>query len=105
MGAACGRRGAVRAAPVAAAGAAPAVLHILDGITASIVQLADRKSDAFKTLRQGLGYCWSITVSRCRTPASRSWRNGSPAPTPTSGWIIRENAEKYRLGEDGRGMG
>ena len=42
---------------------AAAVLHILDEITASIPQVTDRKTDAFKTLRQGLGYCWSVAVA------------------------------------------
>ena len=28
----------------------------------TIAQITDRKSDTFRTLRQGLAYCWSVAV-------------------------------------------
>jgi hypothetical protein len=38
------------------------VLKLLDTITASIVRETDRRAEDFKTLRQALGYCWSVAV-------------------------------------------
>jgi hypothetical protein len=47
------------------------VLEILDGITADLSRSIDRRSDGFRTLRQGLAYCWSGSrgCARCRPPA------------------------------------
>ena len=62
---------------------AAAVLKILDEITASIGQVTDRKSDAFKTLRQGLGYCWSVAVAAlpgAGKPLMEKWLVGQPTP-------------------------
>ena len=76
---------------------AAAVLRILDGITTSIVQLADRKSDAFKTLRQGLAYCWSVAVVAlpdAGKPLMEKWLASSD---PDIRWIMRENLKKNRL--------
>ena len=76
---------------------AAAVLRILDGITTSIVQLADRKSDAFKTLRQGLAYCWSVAVVAlpdAGKPLMEKWLASSD---PDIRWIMHENLKKNRL--------
>lgn len=62
---------------------------------------ADRRSEAFKALRKGLGYCWSVAVAA--TP-----RTGAPVfealveRAAASGdrdlrWIARENLRKRRL--------
>jgi hypothetical protein len=32
-------------------------------MTAAILGVVDRRSDAFKTMRQGLAYCWSVAVA------------------------------------------
>jgi hypothetical protein len=37
---------------------ARAVLQILDGITATIERVTDRRGGDFRALRKGLGYCW-----------------------------------------------
>jgi len=42
---------------------ARAALRILDKITASLRKVENRKSKDFLTLRQGLGYCWSVAVA------------------------------------------
>ena len=76
---------------------AAAVLKILDGIMASLSQLTDRKTDAFKTLRQGLGYCWSVAVAALPgqgKPLMERWLNSSD---PDIRWIMRENLKKNRL--------
>jgi hypothetical protein len=76
---------------------AAAVLEILDGITASIEQIADRKSDAFRTLRQGLGYCWSVAVAALPDAGKRLMENWLASTDPDVRWIMRENLKKNRL--------
>ncbi len=76
---------------------AAAVLRILDEITASIVQLADRKTDAFKTLRQGLAYCWSVAVVALPDAGKPLMEKWLASPDPDIRWIMRENLKKNRL--------
>jgi hypothetical protein len=42
---------------------ASAALVLLDRITATLVAAPDRKTEPFKTLRQALGYGWSVAVA------------------------------------------
>jgi hypothetical protein len=76
---------------------AAAVLRILDEITASIMQLIDRKSDAFKTLRQGLGYCWSVAVVALPDAGKPLMEKWLASPDPDSRWIMQQNLKKNRL--------
>jgi hypothetical protein len=76
---------------------AAAVLRILDAITASIGQIADRKSDAFKTLRQGLAYCWSVAVAARPDAGKPLMEKWLASPDPDIRWIMRENLKKHRL--------
>jgi hypothetical protein len=76
---------------------ASAVLHILDEITASIPQLTDRKGDAFKTLRQGLGYCWSVAVVALPGEGKPLMERWLVSPDPDIRWIMAENLKKNRL--------
>ena len=76
---------------------ARATLRILDGITASIARVKDRRSDDFRALRQGLGYCWSVAVAALPAegkPLMEKWLSNSD---PDVGWIMRENLKKARL--------
>ena len=76
---------------------AAAVLRILDEITASIALVTDHRSDAFKTLRQGLGYCWSVATAalpEIGKPLMERWLD---SPDPDIRWIMRENPKKNRL--------
>ena len=78
---------------------AAATLRILDAITASIPEIADRKSAAFKTLRQGLAYCWSVAVAAlpdAGKPLMEKWLVGHDTD-PDIRWIMRENLKKNRL--------
>ena len=76
---------------------AAAVLHILDEITASIPQISERKTDAFKTLRQGLGYCWSVAVAALPETGEPLMEHWLVSPDPDIRWIMRENLKKNRL--------
>jgi hypothetical protein len=73
------------------------VLAILHAITASLSAAQDRKSDDFKTLRQGLGYCWSVAVAALPPegkPLMEKWCASADADVR---WIMRENLKKNRL--------
>jgi len=73
------------------------VLQLLDGITASVAAAEDRKSDAFKTLRQALGYCWSVAVAALPTEGKPAMEKWLPAADPDVAWIMKENLKKKRL--------
>jgi len=73
------------------------VLAVLDAITASLLTVQDRKGEDFKTLRQGLGYCWSVAVAALPSegkPLMEKWLGSGDADVR---WIMRENLKKNRL--------
>jgi len=73
------------------------VLQLLDGITASLTQVADRRSDDFRVLRQALGYCWSVAVvawPEKGQPMMESWLASSDRDVR---WVMKENLRKERL--------
>jgi hypothetical protein len=72
-------------------------LKLLDTITASIVREPDRRAADFKTLRQALGYCWSVAVVASPIdgkPVMEKWLVNADADVV---WIMRENLKKNRL--------
>lgn len=73
------------------------VLAILDSITSAIGGVADRKGDAFKALRKGLGYCWSVAVVAAPAQGKRAMERWLTSPDPDIRWIMRENLTKNRL--------
>ena len=73
------------------------VLALLDAITVMLPGAADRRTDAYRTLRQALGYCWSVAIAASPVdglPAFARWRR---SPDPDVGWVVRENLKKARL--------
>ena len=73
------------------------VLQILDQITASIQDAANPKDEAFKVLRQAMGYCWSVAVAaspEVGKPAMEKWLAN---PNPDIRWMMKENLKKNRL--------
>jgi hypothetical protein len=72
-------------------------LAILDAITAAIPDQPDRRGDAFKTLRQGLGYCWSVAVAALPAEGKPLMEKWLGHPDPDIRWIVRENLKKARL--------
>jgi hypothetical protein len=76
---------------------AVATLRILDAITASL-RLSDvRKSEAFRVLRQGLGYCWSVAVAAYPQEGKPLMEKWCADPDRDIRWIMRENLRKNRL--------
>jgi hypothetical protein len=73
------------------------VLGILDGITASLREVEDRRSDEFQALRKGLGYCWSVAVAAnpaAGKPAIEKWFTSGDRDVR---WIMVQNLRKKRL--------
>ena len=73
------------------------VLQLLDGITASIQRVEDRKNDKFKALRKGLGYCWSVAVVALPEEGKKKMERWFSSNDQDVLWIMRENWRKKRL--------
>jgi hypothetical protein len=76
---------------------AAAVLALLDAITRSVEQATDRKADAFKVLRQGLAYGWSVAVAALPGPGKAAMERWLRSPDKDVRWILSENLKKNRL--------
>jgi hypothetical protein len=73
------------------------VLALLDEVTASLPGAPDRRTDDYRTLRQALGYCWSVAIAADPAdglPAFARWRGSMD---PDVAWVVRENLKKNRL--------
>lgn len=75
------------------------VLQVLHVVTKSLVEENDRKASEFKTLRQALGYCWSVAVAHSE-PKGRQymeyWLTRASGDKDLA-WVMRENLRKNRL--------
>jgi hypothetical protein len=76
---------------------ARATLTILDRITASVANTAERRSPDFQALRKALGYCWSVAVVALPTAGKAAMEKWLPSLDPDIRWIMRENLKKARL--------
>lgn len=76
---------------------ARAVLQILDRITASLAQPGRPRGEDLLTLRQGLGYCWSVAVAALPDEGKPLLEKWLTHPNPDVRWIGRENLKKKRL--------
>jgi len=73
------------------------VLEILDVITASIVDEEDRRSDQFRALRKGLGYCWSVAVVALPDYGKKMMERWFSSDDKDVRWVMKENLGKKRL--------
>lgn len=73
------------------------VLQILDEITDSLRGVEDRKSEEFKVLRQGLGYCWSVAVVALPQEGKKMMEKWMLSDDKDIVWIMKENLKKNRL--------
>lgn len=78
---------------------ATAALDLLDRVTASLASLAAdrRRAPDARTLRQGLGYCWSVAVAAAPAEGFPRLERWSREPDPDVRWVVRENLRKARL--------
>jgi hypothetical protein len=73
------------------------VLGILDQITESIEQEADRRGEDFLALRKGLGYCWSVAVVALPAEGKAMMEKWYHISDKDIRWIMKENLNKARL--------
>jgi len=73
------------------------VLRLLDGMTASIEQAQDRRSDEFTAFRKGLGYCWSVAVAALPGDGQKLMEKWFSSDDSDVLWIMKENLRKKRL--------
>lgn len=73
------------------------VLRLLDGMTASIEDVQDRRSDEFTAFRKGLGYCWSVAVVALPDEGKRLMEKWFSSDDSDVLWIMKENLRKKRL--------
>lgn len=76
---------------------AHSVLDILNQVTGGLVRSSDRRAEAFRVLRKGLAYCWSVAIvanPEYGKPLFESWL---ASPDPDVRWILRQNLQKARL--------
>jgi hypothetical protein len=75
------------------------VLSLLDGITAAMAEApaSERRGDDFRTLRQAMGYCWSVAVVAAPDAGKAAFERWLASPDSDVRWMLRENLKKNRL--------
>ena len=73
------------------------VLQILETITYSIMEIADRKDEGFIALKKGLAYCWSVAIVALPDEGKQRFEKLVAYDDKDIKWIIRENLKKDRL--------
>lgn len=71
--------------------------EILVFSTAAIERMTDRRSDDFRALRKGLGYCWSVTAVALPDEGKRLMEKWLAAADKDIQWIMRKNLKNARL--------
>lgn len=77
--------------------AAGSTLRFLDQIMNSMLRAQDRTDEGFRTLRQGMAYCWSVAVAAMPTkgkPLFEAWLNTDDSDVR---WLLKQNLSKNRL--------
>jgi hypothetical protein len=78
--------------------AAAQAVAIVDHVTALFAASGDRRTDESRTLRQALGYCWSVVAAADPARGRARLEHWAASPDPDVRWIVRENLKKARLG-------
>ena len=73
------------------------ILGILDGITHRMCQVTNRRQDDFKTLRQGMAYCWSVAAAALPETGKKMMESWIESTDADIRWIMKENLKKNRL--------
>jgi hypothetical protein len=81
------------------AATARAAVDACERVTASLAaRPADTRRDPdVRTLRQALGYCWSVAVAADPAAGLPRFRALSATHDPDVAWVVRENRRKARL--------
>ena len=73
------------------------VLEILDHITTSLASTRDRRGDAFRVLRQALGYGWSVAAAAAPDNALPYFRKWLLSSDKDVAWVMQSNLSKSRM--------
>ena len=73
------------------------VIKIFDQITADVEAAGHPKDEAFKVLRQGLGYCWSVAIAALPKEGKPVMEKWIASKNLDVQWIMKENLKKNRL--------
>ena len=75
------------------------VVRLIDGITASMLSAPaeDRRADDFRTLRQAMGYCWSVAIVATPGAGKMAFERWLSTADADVRWMLRENLKKNRL--------
>ena len=79
-------------------GNARRALRLLDGVTAELARspAATRASPAVRTLRQALGYGWSVVIAALPAEGLQAFSRLESLQDKDIQWIVRENRKKAR---------
>jgi hypothetical protein len=74
-------------------------LRLIDRITAGFdnIPADERKTSSVRTLRQALGYAWSVVIGALPEEGLRMFRKLEARTDPDIEWIVQENRKKARL--------
>lgn len=73
------------------------VLHLLDTITQRAAHVTDRHDPAFRALRKGLGYCWSVATVADPGTGKALMEKWMGVADRDIRWIMKQNLRKARL--------
>jgi hypothetical protein len=75
------------------------VLQLLDRVTGGLAAApaAERKRDAYRVLRQGLGYCWSVAVAAAPQIGCSTMGRWLASEDRDVRWVMKTNLSKKRL--------
>jgi hypothetical protein len=74
-----------------------AVIEVLDRVMRSMSASAERRSEDFRALRQGMGYCWSVVIEAYPDAGKPAFENWLASEDKDIRWLLRENLKKKRL--------
>ncbi len=79
--------------------AAQAAVDTCERVTASLAArpLDERRLPSVRTLRQALGYCWSVAVAADPERAMPRFLALTASPHPDVAWIVHDNRGKAHL--------
>jgi hypothetical protein len=73
------------------------VARTLDAISASAEGASDRRTDAFRVLRQALAYGWSVAVAADPVGGWSVFGRWADSTDPDIAWMVRQNLGKRRM--------
>jgi hypothetical protein len=74
-----------------------AAIDLVDRVTVNLTHMPERRSDEFRTLRQGLAYCWSVVVASDPDYGWPRMERWVEFPDPDVRWLMSQNLKKARL--------